>query len=67
MWHVRHLGLLAIQTVQRPTRREWGPSLQANNIDPHDVVSQQGRRSIAPTTLKGVCGLRLFDGEIPTS
>jgi hypothetical protein len=53
--------------MQRPTHREGGLSLHANDIDPPDAARQQGRWSITSTTLKGVRGFCLFDEEIPTS
>jgi hypothetical protein len=67
VWCARHLGLLTILTVQCPTHYEWGPSPRVNNINPTDVVRQQGRWSITPMTLKGVRTFHLFDEEIPTS
>jgi hypothetical protein len=37
-----------------------GLSPYNSNIDPPDVARKQGRRSITPTTLKGVCGFRFL-------
>jgi hypothetical protein len=53
--------------VQHPTHYEWGPSPHVNNVNPTDVVGQQGWQSIMPMTLKGVHNFHLFDKEIPTS
>jgi hypothetical protein len=50
----RRLSFFTIQTVQRPTRCEWGSNPHVKNVDPPGMVRQQGTRA---TTSRGVCGL----------
>jgi hypothetical protein len=42
-WRARRLGLFTIQSTQRPTHYEWGPSPHINNVYPPGVARQQGR------------------------
>jgi hypothetical protein len=42
-WRTVCLGFFTIQTMQHPIYCEWGSNQHVNNVDPPDVVRQQGR------------------------
>jgi hypothetical protein len=65
--HAKCIGLFTTQAIQCPTLHDQGLIKRTRNTYPPGVVGNQGRRSVAFTTPKGVRGLHLCDSGTSTS